>query len=49
MHVEQNVFYSILKYLFGERDTMEVRKDMEEAHCHDLSLGFVTKVRGMER
>jgi hypothetical protein len=31
MHVERNVFDSILKYLFGEQDTMEVRKDMEEA------------------
>ncbi len=30
MHMEQNVFDNLLKYLFSERDTMEVRKDMEK-------------------
>jgi hypothetical protein len=31
MHVEQNVCDSLLKHLFGERDMVEVRKDMEKA------------------
>jgi hypothetical protein len=31
MHVEWNIFDNLLKYLYGERDIVEVRKDMEEA------------------
>jgi hypothetical protein len=31
MHMEWNMFDNFLKYLSGERDIMEVRKDMEEA------------------
>jgi hypothetical protein len=31
MHVEKNVSESILKYLFGDKDTIEVRKDLQEA------------------
>jgi hypothetical protein len=31
MHVERNVSKSILKYLFGDKDTIEVRKNLEEA------------------
>jgi hypothetical protein len=30
MHVGRNVFDNVFKYLFGERDTLEVCKDMEE-------------------
>ncbi len=30
MHVEQNMFDNLMEYLYGERDTMEVWKDMEE-------------------
>jgi len=30
MHIECNISKSLLKYLFGEWDTMEVRKDLEE-------------------
>jgi len=30
MHIEHNVSKSVLKYLFGEQDTMEMHKDMEE-------------------
>jgi hypothetical protein len=30
MHIERNVFDNILKHLFGERDTIEVHKVMEE-------------------
>jgi hypothetical protein len=29
-HIECNVFDNILKHLFGEWDTMEMCKDMEE-------------------
>ncbi len=32
MHIECNISKSGLKYLFGEQDTMEVCKDMEEAN-----------------
>ena len=31
MHVEKNVSENILKTLLGEKDTVKVRKDMEEA------------------
>jgi hypothetical protein len=31
MHIERNVSKIILKYLFGDRDSIEVRKDLEEA------------------
>jgi hypothetical protein len=31
MHVEHNVSESVLKYLFGEKDRLEVRKDLEQA------------------
>ncbi len=31
MHVERNVLESILKYLFGDKHTIEVHKDLEEA------------------
>jgi uncharacterized protein YqiB (DUF1249 family) len=31
MHVEHNVSKSVLKYLFGEKDTMDVRKDLLKA------------------
>ncbi len=31
MHVEWNICDNLLKYLFGEKDTLNVRKDMEEA------------------
>jgi hypothetical protein len=30
MHVERNVLESILKYLFGDKDTIEVCKDLKE-------------------
>jgi hypothetical protein len=30
MHVERNVSESILKYLFGDKDTIEVCKDLKE-------------------
>jgi hypothetical protein len=30
MHVEQNMFDNLMEYLYGERDTMEVWKEMEE-------------------
>jgi hypothetical protein len=29
MHVERNVSDNLLSHLFGERDMVEVRKDME--------------------
>jgi hypothetical protein len=31
MQVEHNVSKSVLKYLFGEKDTLEVQKDLEQA------------------
>ncbi len=31
MHVERNILESILKYLFGDKDTIEVCKELEEA------------------
>lgn len=31
MHVEHNVSKSVLKYLFGEKDTMDVQKDLLKA------------------
>jgi hypothetical protein len=44
MHIEHNILEIVLKYLFGERDTTKVRKDMEETNvkqhlwfCQDLS------------
>jgi hypothetical protein len=30
MHIEWNVLDNVLKYLFGEQNTIEVCKDMEE-------------------
>ncbi len=30
MHMEQNMFDNLMKYLYGERDIVEVWKDMEE-------------------
>jgi hypothetical protein len=30
MHVENNVLESILNYLFGDKDTIEVHKDLQE-------------------
>lgn len=30
MHVEKNIADAILKFVFGERDTVECRRDMEE-------------------
>lgn len=39
MHVEKNVAETILKFLFGEKDDLACRRDMEEANCmHDLWL-----------
>lgn len=39
MHVERNVCSSILGYLFGERDKLEVRRDMEQLKIReDLHL-----------
>jgi hypothetical protein len=34
MHIEQNVCLSMLGYLLGEKDTIAMRKDMEEASSH---------------
>jgi hypothetical protein len=31
MHVERNVLEGILKYLFEDKDTIEVHKDLDEA------------------
>ncbi len=31
MHVECNVSESVLKYLFGEKNTLEMRKDLKQA------------------
>ena len=30
MHIEKNVAEAVLKFLFGEKDTPECRRDMEE-------------------
>jgi len=30
MHVEHNVSKSVLKYLFGEKDTLEMCKDLKQ-------------------
>jgi hypothetical protein len=30
MHVEQNMSDNLMKYLYGEKDIVEVWKDMEE-------------------
>jgi hypothetical protein len=30
MHVEWNIFDNLLKYLYGERDIVEVQRDMEK-------------------
>ena len=30
MHIEKNISEAVLKFLFGEKDTLEVRKDLEE-------------------
>jgi hypothetical protein len=34
MHVEQNVLDNLLRYLIGEKDTLEVQKDMQKALVH---------------
>lgn len=34
MHIEKNVAESILKFLFGDKDTVESRRDMEEMGLH---------------
>jgi hypothetical protein len=31
MHIERNICHSLLLYLFGDRDTVAVRRDLEEA------------------
>jgi hypothetical protein len=33
MHVERNVLGNIFKYLFGDKDTIEVHKDLEKARA----------------
>ncbi len=49
MHIERNVSESILKYLFGDKDTIEVCKDLEEARVmqhlwlHQQGGGSYTK------
>jgi hypothetical protein len=30
MHIEKNIGESVLKFLFGEKDTAESRRDMED-------------------
>jgi hypothetical protein len=32
MHVEHNISANVLKHLFGEKDTLGTRRDMEEVH-----------------
>ena len=32
MHIERNIFANILKHLFGEKDIVACRKDMEEVN-----------------
>jgi hypothetical protein len=34
MHVERNISDNVLKHLFGEKDTLGTRMDMEEVHVH---------------
>jgi hypothetical protein len=34
MHVEKNVNDNALKHLFGEKDTLNIRRDMEEVGIH---------------
>lgn len=38
MHVEKNIAESVLKYLFGDKDTVESRRDMEELGVRELWL-----------
>ena len=33
MHIESNIFANILKHLFGDKDTVASRKDMEDVNC----------------
>ena len=30
MHIEKNIAESVLRFLFGDKDTLELRRDMEE-------------------
>ena len=30
MHIEKNILEAVLKFMFGDKDTPEVRKDLEE-------------------
>lgn len=49
MHVEHNMSKSVLKYLFGEKDTLKVCKDLEQAkvmwhlwlHQQDESANYI--------
>ncbi len=49
MHIECNISKIVLKYLFGEWNIMEVRKDMEEAsvkwhlwfHWDSMGMNYV--------
>jgi len=49
MHIEINVSESIFKYLFGDKDTIEVCKDLEEVGMmqhlwlHQQGVGSYTK------
>jgi hypothetical protein len=39
MHVEQNISNNMPKYLFGEKDTLGIKRDMEEVGmCSSLQL-----------
>ena len=39
MHIERNISDNLLKHLFGEKDTVALRRDMEEAsRMPDLHL-----------
>ena len=39
MHVERNISDNLLRHLFGEKDTLETRRDMEQAdRMHNLHL-----------
>ena len=33
MHIERNISANILKHLFGEKDILAYRKDMEDVNC----------------
>jgi len=34
MHVERNISANVLKHLFGEKDSLGTRRDMEEVRVH---------------